>query len=196
MTNDILYASITWEGAVAKKNGKPIAVCPIPNPFYLKKTRRFATMFCDGEAFDDFTENYINFIGRGTLEHPEHGAYLTSAHTQKTVPFYAIGKTITLAPKQQKKLDCYVGIVSGKGDISPVFDEQFGRFAEKYSNETAFDAAFANMITSGRRSDSCFADVGKTINCAEFDLSESDGWFRVTVTDKNGKKAWTQVYDV
>ena len=57
MTNDILYASITWEGAVAKKDGKPIAVCPIPHPMYLKKTRRFATLFCDGEAFDDFTEN-------------------------------------------------------------------------------------------------------------------------------------------
>ncbi|MBQ9746879.1 MAG: hypothetical protein IJW21_08675, partial [Clostridia bacterium] len=145
MTNDILYASITWEGAVAKKNGKPVAVCPIPNPFYLKKTRRFATMFCDGEAFDDYTENYMNFIGRGTLEHPEHGAYLTSAHTQKVVPFYALGKTITLAPKQQKKLDCYVGIVAGKGDITSVFDEKFGLFADKYSKDTAFDEAFNNM---------------------------------------------------
>ncbi len=145
MTNDILYASITWEGAVAKKDGKPVAVCPIPNPAYLKKTRRFATLFCDGEAFDDFTENYINFIGRGTLEHPEHGAYLTSAHTQKVVPFYALGKTITLEPKKQKKIDCYVGIVSGKGDISPVFDEKFGAFADKYANEAAFDEAFAAM---------------------------------------------------
>jgi len=145
MTNDILYASITWEGAVAKKDGKPVAVCPIPNPFYLKKTRRFATMFCDGEAFDDYTENYINFIGRGTLEHPEHGAYLTSAHTQKVVPFYALGKTLTLAPKQQKKVNCYVGIVAGRGDITPVFDEKFGLFADKYSKDTAFDEAFNNM---------------------------------------------------
>lgn len=145
MTNDILYASITWEGAVAKKDGKPIAVCPIPNPAYLKKTRRFATMFCDGEAFDDYTENYINFIGRGTLEHPEHGAYLTSSKPQKVVPFYALGKTITIAPKQQKKLDCYVGIVAGKGDITPVFDEKFALFADKYANEKSFDEAFCNM---------------------------------------------------
>ncbi len=145
MTNDILYASITWEGAVAKKGGKPIAVCPIPNPMYLKKTRRFATMFCDGEAFDDYTENYINFIGRGTLEHPEHGAYLTSAHTQKVVPFYALGKTITLAPKKAKKLNCYVGIVAGKGDITPVFDEKFAAFADKYCSDSAFDEAFAAM---------------------------------------------------
>lgn len=145
MTNDILYASITWESAVAKKDGKPFAVCPIPNPGYLKKTRRFATLFCEGEAFDDYTENYINFIGRGTLEHPEHGAYLTSAHTQKVVPFYALGKTITLEPKKSKKLDCYVGIVSGKGDVSPLFDEKFANFANKHINESAFDESFAKM---------------------------------------------------
>ncbi len=145
MTNDILYASITWESAIAKKDGLPIAVCPVPNPAYLKKTRRFATLFCDGDSFDDYTENYIDFIGRGTLEHPERGAFLTSAHTRKTVPFYALGKTITLEPKSRKKIDCYVGIVSGKGDVSEDFDERFYAFAEKYESGNAFDEAFSNM---------------------------------------------------
>ncbi|MGN1095571.1 MAG: glycosyl transferase, partial [Eubacteriales bacterium] len=145
MTNDILYASITYEGAVAKKNGRALAVCPIPNPGYLKKNRRFATMFCDGEPFDDYTENYIDFIGRGTLEHPENGAHLSSAHTRKTVPFFALGKTLLLETREAKKIDCYTGIVSGKGDISELFDEKFSAFEEKYSDPSAFDEAFGKM---------------------------------------------------
>jgi hypothetical protein len=58
------------------------------------------------------------------------------------------------------------------------------------------DCVCANMITSGRRADSSFAESGKTITRAEFPIYEADGYFRVTVTDKNGKKAWSQIYTV
>ena len=58
------------------------------------------------------------------------------------------------------------------------------------------DCVCANLITSGRRTDRKYAAVGERVNCAEFKLTEADSWFRITVTDKNGKKAWTQVYDV
>lgn len=58
------------------------------------------------------------------------------------------------------------------------------------------DCVCANMITDGRRSAKSFAGDDKAINYAEFPLTESDGYFRVTVTDKNGKKAWSQVYTV
>ncbi len=53
----------------------------------------------------------------------------------------------------------------------------------------------ANLITSGRRTARKFADREATVTYAEFPLKETDGWFRITVTDKNGKKAWSQVYD-
>ena len=58
------------------------------------------------------------------------------------------------------------------------------------------DCVCANLITSGRRADRKYAAHGETVNYAEFKLTEADSWFRITVTDKNGKKAWTQVYDV
>ena len=58
------------------------------------------------------------------------------------------------------------------------------------------DAVSANLITRGRRTDQKSATNGKTINYAEFPLEESDGYFRITVTDKSGKKAYTQVYEV
>ena len=58
------------------------------------------------------------------------------------------------------------------------------------------DAVSAHLITRGRRTDQKNAAQGKTINCAEFPLKESDGYFRITVTDKSGKKAYTQIYEV
>ena len=145
MSNDILYASITYEGGVVKKDGKTLAVAPAPNPMYLRKSKRFATLFSDGESFDDYTDNYIDFIGRGTLEHPENGAFLLSPKTRKVVPFFALGKTVEIEPHKAKRIDEYTGIVSGKGDVTELFLEKFSAFAEKYSSSQALDEAFGKM---------------------------------------------------
>ncbi len=58
------------------------------------------------------------------------------------------------------------------------------------------DCVRANLLTGGRRTDFACAKRGETINYAEFPLRESDGYFRITLTDKAGKKAWTQVYEI
>ena len=58
------------------------------------------------------------------------------------------------------------------------------------------DCVSANLITSGRRTDFAAARQGETLNYAEFPLRESDGYFRITVTDERGKKAWSQVYEI
>lgn len=58
------------------------------------------------------------------------------------------------------------------------------------------DCVAANMLTRGRRTASAQAKKGEAINKAEFKLLESDTYFRITVTDSSGKKAYTQVYEV
>ncbi len=58
------------------------------------------------------------------------------------------------------------------------------------------DCVAANLITRGRRTACVHAKAGETINTAEFKLLASDTYFRITVTDSSGKKAYTQVYDV
>ncbi len=58
------------------------------------------------------------------------------------------------------------------------------------------DCVRANLITNGRRTDFVCAKKDETIGYAEFPLKGSDGYFRITVTDKNGKKAWSQVYEI
>lgn len=58
------------------------------------------------------------------------------------------------------------------------------------------DCVRANVITHGRRTPAVHAPKGETIRYAEFKLMESDTYFRITVTDAEGRKAYTQIYDI
>ncbi len=55
------------------------------------------------------------------------------------------------------------------------------------------DAKRISLSTAGRRSEAKFAKEGY-INCAEFDLKESDRYFRIDITDEYGRRANTQAY--
>jgi hypothetical protein len=54
----------------------------------------------------------------------------------------------------------------------------------------------ANLITDGRRTDFVSAKQGQTITSARFTLKDTDRYFRLTVTDQTGKKAYTQIYEI
>ncbi len=58
------------------------------------------------------------------------------------------------------------------------------------------DCEKISLITFGRRRSSHIADLGKSLNRAEFELIDSDGYFRIRVEDSRGKKAYTQAYNV
>lgn len=58
------------------------------------------------------------------------------------------------------------------------------------------DCVMANIITRGRRAKSVRAKKDGAISYAEFELRDGDGYFRITVTDKSGKKAYTQIYEI
>ena len=53
-----------------------------------------------------------------------------------------------------------------------------------------------SIITRGRRTKSYIADEGEYLTSAEFQLRDTDGFFRIRVEDEKGKKAYTQSYDV
>ena len=62
--NDIIYASVTWQGGIACDNNKVIAVTPKP---YLKTQKRFAMVVSGGEYLDSYCTNYEEFVGNGML---------------------------------------------------------------------------------------------------------------------------------
>lgn len=56
--------------------------------------------------------------------------------------------------------------------------------------------ASAHLITSGRRTDKLIAKPNESISYAEFPIMQTDGYFRITVADSSGKKAYTQFYEI
>ncbi len=56
------------------------------------------------------------------------------------------------------------------------------------------DAEMITYSTAGRRAEAVFAEDGKLVGYAEFDIDESDGYFRLDVIDSRGRHANTQAY--
>ena len=51
-----------------------------------------------------------------------------------------------------------------------------------------------DLLTRGRRTKTAIAPIGKHLMDASFVLQDNDGYFRIRVTDENGKTAYTQAY--
>ena len=132
--NDTVYASVTWESSVLKRDGKVVAVAPNPFPVHLKPLKRFAVVLANGETMDEYTANYMDFIGNGTLEKPQNVAHLACAPVTKIVPFFAVSKKITVPANGTAAADSFVGMTITKGGADDALDDMLGRLIEKYKN--------------------------------------------------------------
>ena len=132
--NDTVYASVTWESSVLKRDGKAVAVCPSPFPQYLKPLKRFAVVLANGETLDEYTANYMDFIGNGTLEKPQNVAHLACAPVTKIVPFFAVSKKITVPANGTAAADSFVGMTITRGGADDVLDDMLNRLIAKYKD--------------------------------------------------------------
>ncbi len=137
LMNDTIYASVTWESSILKKDGKAIAVAPNPFPGYLKVLKRFAVVLAEGETMDEYTANYMDFIGSGTLEKPQNVAHLACAPVIKIVPFYAVSKKFTVPANGTGTADHLVGMVIVKNGKDEPMDALLYNLVEKYRDPKA-----------------------------------------------------------
>ncbi len=137
LMNDTIYASVTWESSILRQNGKAIAVAPNPYPQYLKVMKRFAVVLADGEPMDEYTANYMDFVGNGTLEKPQNVAHLACAPVTKIVPFYAVSKKLALPANGKTAADHFVGMVITRGGKDDVLDELLHNLVETYKDPAA-----------------------------------------------------------
>ncbi len=145
LMNDTIYASVTWESSLLYQNGKAVAVAPNPWPGYLKVLKRFAVVFADGDTMDEYTSNYIDFIGNGTLEKPQHVAHLSCAPVTKIVPFFAIAKSFMVPAKGTNTVDQYTGMTVTPGGSDDAIDEMLFTLMEKYKNPAAAEEALQKV---------------------------------------------------
>ena len=145
LMNDTIYASVTWESGLVYQGDKAVAVAPNPWPNHLKVLKRFATVFADGETLDEYTANYIDFIGNGTLEKPQHVAHLACAPVTKIVPFFAIAKSFSVPAKGQNTVDQFTGMTVTPGGSDEPIDEMLFNLVEKYKNPKAAEEALQKV---------------------------------------------------
>ena len=187
--NDIIYASVTWEGGIIKDGDTPVFVCPSPNPKYLAPQKRFATLISGGECFDEYCTSYSEFIGAGSLEHPLGAAKLSSAQARKIVPFFAMGKTVVVGSGKSAELLSLVGMMTVRGGDDEPFIASLGRLLEKYrksgeaekalASQNAFFEAFCSYIKLSSGDDRFDAYTGENLPfqvCYQSFVSRSFAW--------------------
>lgn len=145
LANDIVYVNIVHESGLVKRDGRVCAIAPHDYPRYRRFHRRFAALLSDGEPMDSFCVNYPEFIGTGTIEHPEHVLHLRSAQARKNASFFAMGKDLTLEPDKTKTVDEFVGMVYEKEDVSQSFDSRLFRLLETFHAPEALEEALCSV---------------------------------------------------
>ena len=145
LSNDIIYVSIIHESGTLCRDGKVYALAPNMRPRYAKPRRRFATVIADGEPMDEYAANYTDFIGRGTLEHPENAAHLPSRPIRKVAPFFAMAKTLKIPAGERRVISSFVGYLDDPVDSKAKLDRTFFNLFEKFSAPGAVDEALEDV---------------------------------------------------
>ncbi|HEY8443728.1 MAG TPA: glycosyl transferase [Clostridia bacterium] len=147
LVTDVVYSTVIMESETVYKNDKLAAFTTHYYPDYFKEDKRFVTLCCEGEYFDDFCADYTAFVGKGSLENPQNINFLPSKHNIRGPGFFALGKAFTAKAGQTAKIDIYTGAVSSKGnsnekEINKIFDEQVGKLLDEIVKPDFLDNMF------------------------------------------------------
>ena len=115
IANDVVFANIVVESELFYRDGHPAALTLHHQPRESAGEKRFAALLCRGETMDAFCTSQSDFVGSGTLEHPELVAHLPSRYSRKTAPFFALSKTFNLAQDAGETVDEFVGMAGDGG---------------------------------------------------------------------------------
>lgn len=126
LREDVLYSNLTLEGRILQNpDGTVAAVTPHYHPYWAQDDQRFHSTIVHVEgrvtAPTEFCTSYNDFVGSGTLDHPEGLRLLSNRLVRKGPAFFALGAELSLASKGEARIDNFTGLVSSKED--PDYDE-------------------------------------------------------------------------
>ncbi len=139
IANDVVYANLVMETEVCYENGNPIAMMLHPKPAEEQDKKRFALILSDGSGMDAFCSSQTEFIGTGTLEHPELVGHLSNAYQMKMAPFFAMEKKLTLEAGGSCIADFFAGMINDDGIIGGPVDEMLANFVERYRRKESLE---------------------------------------------------------
>lgn len=123
---DVLYSNVIMQGGILRDdNGALAAVSPDYYPEAGRIDRRFHTLMVHNGSEPEFPRefclNYNEFVGNGTLQHPQGALKLSSRLYRKGPGFFAVAAPIEIAANETVLADHFTGLVSEKGN--PQWDE-------------------------------------------------------------------------
>ncbi|HEY8423686.1 MAG TPA: glycosyl transferase [Clostridia bacterium] len=150
LVTDVVYSTVIMESEIVYKDGKYAAFTSHYYPDYFKEDKRFVTLCCDGEYFDDFCADYTAFVGKGSLEYPQNANFLPCKHNTKGPGFFALGKAFLVKSNETAQIDVYTGAVSIKGnaseqEINKAFDKQVGKLLDEIVKPGFMDKMLAKV---------------------------------------------------
>lgn len=120
---DVIYQTVINQVKIHKKEGHPIALSADYYPEYAKEYVRFVTLGEDG--FDEYSYDVLNFLGNGSIEHPENLAFLGNELRCKGPSFFALKKRFSLGKGERITLICSTGLIPKQIDMDEAIESIF-----------------------------------------------------------------------
>ena len=146
IANDVVCVNVVHESAVCYDGDAPAALTVHFKPAGEQSAQRFAALLCQGESFDTFCTSLSDFVGSGTLEHPELIAHLPSRYSRKNAPFFALEKTFNIADEETVLVDGLVGMLEEDAQAADSLDCALRCLIEKYKNPAALAETFRSVV--------------------------------------------------
>ncbi len=152
VANDVVYANIVVENEVAYRDGKAVALTLHHKPWEQAGEKRFALLLTEGKTMDEFCVSLPDFIGSGSVEHPELVGRLPSRYNRKMAPFFAMGKTITIPAGETVIVDEFVGMLeTDSATVTRDFDEALYTLVSKYEDSQALTKTLQDVVSFWNR---------------------------------------------
>lgn len=146
IANDVVCVNIVHESAAYYDGGLPAALAVHFKPSGEQSAQRFAALLCRGEYMDSFCTSLSDFVGCGTLEHPELIAHLPSRYSRKNAPFFALEKTFNILAGETISVDGFVGMLEEDAQAADSLDEALFCLLKKYKDSSALKETFQSVV--------------------------------------------------
>lgn len=146
LREDIIFTTVVSQSEVFYGDeGEIRAISFNPNPKWTKGNIRYSTLMVhDGDKTvfpDRFCSRYSEFVGSGTLEHPEHPDHLACRHSRKGPGFFALSAPLLVPAGDTVRADHFVCLSTDA--VNPDFvendtvQEELSALIAQYSHKAA-----------------------------------------------------------
>lgn len=148
---DVLYSHVIMQSRILKNEDETLlAVGPDYYPPYTRDDQRFFSMLLRDEHSvqypSEFTMNYNEFYGTGTILAPQGINRLTNTLNRKGPGFFAVAGDLTLAPNGMRKVDTFTGLISNKTnpsyDYHKTYAEEITALVQTFLTDGELDKIF------------------------------------------------------